>query len=31
MFHEFWPDIHHGLFRSKDRAGNQPGDAEIVQ
>jgi len=25
MFHEFWPDIHHGLFRSKDRAGNQPG------
>jgi hypothetical protein len=28
MFHEFWPDIHHGLFRGKDRSGNQVGEAE---
>jgi hypothetical protein len=27
MFHEFWPDIHHGLFHAKDHAGNQLGDA----
>jgi len=28
MFHEFWPDIAHGLFRGKNSGGNQTGDAE---
>jgi hypothetical protein len=28
MFHEFWPDIHHGLSPANHRGGKQTGDVE---